>query len=466
MVDLKNQTEMFQHSYFSMIETFLSDFSNLMWGLPLLTFLLLANVYLLFQSKLVPIKGLLHSINLISGKYDKKNLHASGQISHFEALCNALAATIGLGNISGVAVAIYQGGAGAIFWMWIAALLGMNTKFFECTLAVLFRGKDYKGEIQGGPMYYIRDGLGGKYKILGVFFAVCGVIGTLALFQVNQMANFMDTNYNVPREFSGIFFTITVAYVLFGGLKRISNFSSKIVPSMTVLYFILCVIILFLNYQKIPDVFLSIFTEALTGKSISGGALGYSIMHIIQTGVKRAAFSNEAGIGTAPMAHGNAKTDEPISEGYVAMIGPLVDTIIICTLTGLTILVSMNQEMGNLNGINMTSFAFSSNLGDWGRHLLGIVIFMFSFSTMIGMANYNKKCWDYLFRGRFYLGEKSFIVYYTFSLTLAAVVEMTNIVNIIDICYAMMAIPNIIATVLLAKEVKSRLKTYNKKFNI
>lgn len=449
-----------------MIENFLSEFASLVWGLPLLVFLLLANLYLLFQSKMIPIKGMFHSIKLISGKYEDKNSSAEGQITHFQALCNALAATIGLGNISGVAVAIYQGGAGAIFWMWVAALLGMNTKFFECSLAVLFRGKDYKGDIQGGPMYYIRDGLGKKYKPLAIMFAVCGVIGTLALFQINQMAHFLNTNYNVANEFTGIIFTVAVAYILFGGLKRISTFTSKIVPLMSVLYFLLCIVILAMNFDKIPTVFGNIFSEALTGKSIGGGVLGYSIMHIIQTGVKRAAFSNEAGIGTAPMAHGNAKTNEPIAEGYVAMIGPLVDTIIVCTLTALTILVSMTPEMGNLNGINMTSFAFSSNLGEFGRHSLGIIIFMFSFSTMIGMANYNKKCWDYLFRGKYLLGNKAFIVYYSMALLFGAVIEMDNVVNVIDICYALMAIPNIIATVLLAKEVKSRLKTYNDKFNV
>lgn len=449
-----------------MIEKFLADFAGFVWGLPLLIFLLLANLYLLIQSKMIPIKGVLHSIKLISGKYEDKNSHAEGQISHFEALCNALAATIGLGNISGVAVAIYQGGAGAIFWMWVAALLGMNTKFFECTLAVLFRGKDYKGEVQGGPMYYIRDGLGKKYKPLAVFFAFCGVIGTLALFQVNQMAHFLNTNYNISNEVTGVTFTVAVAYILFGGLKRISTFTSKIVPLMSVLYFLLCLVILVMNFDKIPTVFGNIFSEALTGKSIGGGVLGYSIMHIIQTGVKRAAFSNEAGIGTAPMAHGNAKTNEPIAEGYVAMIGPFVDTFIVCTLTALTILVSMTPEMGNLNGINMTSFAFSSNLGEFGRHSLGIIIFMFAFSTMIGMANYNKKCWDYLLRGSFRMGNKSFIVYYSMALLFGAIVEMNNVVNIIDICYALMAIPNIIATVLLAKEVKSRLKIYNDKYDV
>jgi AGCS family alanine or glycine:cation symporter len=189
-------------------------------------------------------------------------------------------------------------------------------------------------------------------------------------------------------------------------------------------------------------------------------------MYIIQTGVKRAAFSNEAGIGTAPMAHGNAKTSEPISEGYVAMIGPLVDTIIVCTLTALTILVSVKPGMDALNGINLTTFAFTENLGEFGRHSLGVIILMFSFSTMIGMANYCKKCWDYIFRGRFGFGERTFIIYYSMALAVGAVIEMANVVNLIDICYALMAIPNIIGTVFLAKKVREKLKTYNSKYNI
>lgn len=442
----------------------LSEIANFVWGIPLLVFLSIANVILLYHSKLVPIKGFVHSLKLISGKYEDKE--AEGQITHFQALCNALAATIGLGNISGVAIAIYQGGPGAIFWMWVTALLGMNTKFFECTLAVLYRGKDYRNEIQGGPMYFIRDGLGKKYNFLSIIFAVFGVIGTLALFQINQLSHFVHENYQVDNYITGIIFTIAIAYILFGGLKRISSFTSKIVPLMSVLYFILCIIILCLNLEKIPTTFINIFSEALTGKSIGGGVLGYTIMHIIQTGVKRAAFSNEAGIGTAPMAHGNAKTNEPIAEGYVAMIGPFVDTIIVCTLTALTILVSISPEADSLNGINLTTYAFTENLGEFGKHALGIIILMFSFSTMIGMANYCEKCWNYLFKGKFGFGERTFIFYYSISLAIGAVVEMKNVVNLIDICYALMAVPNIIGTIFLAKKVKEKLKTYNEKYNI
>lgn len=442
----------------------LSQASSLVWGMPLLIFLISASLILLYHSKFVPIKGIKHSILLIKKKSNRDL--TKGEVSHFEALCNALAATIGLGNISGVAVAIYQGGAGAIFWMWIAAFLGMNTKFFECTLAVLFRGKDYEGNTQGGPMYYIENGMGSKYKVLSYMFAICGVIGTLSLFQINQLSAFVSSEYNIGGLATGVFFAALIFYILIGGLKRISQITSKLVPIMSVLYALMCLLILFMNYEKVASTFASIFIEALSGKSIGGGVLGYSVMHIMKTGIKRAAFSNEAGIGTAPMAHGNAKTDEPISEGYVAMLGPLVDTIIVCTLTALTILVSLDTSMDNLNGINLTSSVFQKNLGIFGKHGLGIIILLFSFSTMIGMANYNKKCWDYLFKGKYYLGNKTFIAFYSLSLIGGAVIKMGSVIDLIDIAYALMAVPNIVAVVYLAPQVKIRLKEYNKKYQV
>lgn len=444
----------------------LINIADFIWGTPLLLFLLSANIILLFYSKLIPLRGVIHSVKLIAGKTHRETDHEEGQISHFQALCNALAATIGLGNISGVAVAIYQGGAGAVFWMWVAAFLGMNTKFFECTLAVMYRGKDFAGEVQGGPMYYIREGMGSKFGPLATIFSIFGLIGTFALFQVNQMATFMESGYGVNTGLTGLFFCVIVGYTLMGGLKRISSFTSKVVPLMSVLYFLLCIVIIFMNFDRIGAVFLGIFTEALSGKSVTGGALGYGVMHMIQTGVKRAAFSNEAGVGTAPMAHGNAKTSEPISEGYVAMIGPFIDTIIICTMTAVVILLAKPSELVELNGINLTTYAFTQNYGEAGRHLLGVIIFLFALSTMIGMANYNKKCWDYLFKGKLGMNEKTFIAFYSISLVIGAIVQMDSVVSLIDICYGLMAVPNILATVYLAKRVKLALNSYNQKYDI
>jgi AGCS family alanine or glycine:cation symporter len=297
-------------------------------------------------------------------------------------------------------------------------------------------------------------------------FAICGAIGTLALFQINQLSTFIKNEYYIDNVFTGIIFALLILYILVGGLKRISQFTSKLVPFMSILYTILCVIILFMNYDKIIITFSSIFIEALSGKSIGGGVLGYSVMHIMKTGIKRAAFSNEAGIGTAPMAHGNAKTDEPISEGYVAMLGPFIDTIIVCTLTALTILVSIDSSMDNLNGISLTSTVFQKNLGAFGKHGLGIIILLFSFSTMIGMANYNKKCWDYIFKGRYFLGNKSFIAFYCSSIFFGAMIKMSSVIDLIDIAYALMAIPNIIAVVYLAPQVRSKLLEYKNKYQV
>jgi AGCS family alanine or glycine:cation symporter len=448
-----------------MISQVLSEVVSFVWGLPLLIFLALANLILLYHSRLIPLKGFIHSLKLIGGKVIHHS-EGEGQISHFQALSNALAATIGLGNIAGVAVAIYQGGAGAIFWMWIAAFLGMNTKFFECTLAVMYRGKDYLGEVQGGPMYYIEQALPSRAKFLALFFSVCGLIGTLSLFQINQLSNYLRVSFDVSPYVTGIVLAIVIAYILIGGLRRISQITSKLVPLMGIIYILLCVVVLWINRNIIPDLFLSIFTEALTGKSISGGVLGYGVLHIMKTGLKRAAFSNEAGIGTAPMAHGNAKTSEPISEGYVAMLGPFFDTIIVCTMTALVILTVRYDQVPDLNGISLTSYAFTKSLGEIGNSVLAIVIFLFSFTTMIGMANYNRKCWDYIFKGKRGFRSHGFIAYYCMTIMVGAVIAMNDVVNLIDIAYALMTIPNIIATIYLAGRVNTALKKYNKTYKV
>jgi len=443
---------------------FVTSIADFLWGTPLLIFLLVANIILIYHSKLVPLFGFKHALKLVGGKH-KHEESAQGQLTHFQALSNALAATIGMGNIAGVAYAINQGGPGAVFWMWVYALIGMNTKFFECTLAVMYRGKDHEGEVQGGPMYAIEIGMGKKYKPLAVMFAVFGLIGTLALFQVNQLSSFLNESYSIDNYISGFVMTILLIYILRGGLKRISSFTSRVVPLMAFLYLCICIVVLTKNYELIIPTFFSIFKSAFGSDAIIGGTVGYGLLHVIQTGIKRAAFSNEAGVGTAPMAHSNARTNEPISEGYVAMLGPFIDTIIVCTLTALTILIGINgQDIAkDTKGINLTTFAIENQLGEYGVHFLCIIIFLFAFSTMIGMANYNKKCWDYLFKGRFNMNKNMFILFYSVSIGLAAIVKIDLVVGLIDICYAMMALPNIIVTLFLAKKVSTALKVYNEK---
>ena len=323
------------------VSKFLATLVDYAWGLPLILLLIGGGLYLAFVSRMASLRGFLHALKLIRGKVphespgdlSKKENKIDGQITHFQALTNALSATIGLGNIAGVAVAIGKGGPGAIFWMWISALIGLNTKFFECTLAVMFRGKDYAGETQGGPMYFLEKGLGNKAKPLSVFFALCGLGGTLALFNVNQLTSFMHDQFAFSKLYLGIILAIITGYVVFGGVKRIASLTSKIVPFMCLIYAALCLFIIATNIEKVPGLFVQIVKEAFTGKAVAGGAMGSAILFVMIQGVKRAAFSNEAGIGTAPMAHGNAKTNEPIAEGLVAMLGPFIDTIIVCTMT-------------------------------------------------------------------------------------------------------------------------------------
>ena len=347
--------------------------------------------------------------------------------------------------------------------MWVAAFFGMNTKFFECAVAQFYRGKDYKGEVQGGAMYVIENALP-KFKFLSIMFALCGLIGTMSLFQINQLTQYASVYYGITDWITGLFFTILTAYVLYGGLKSITRISSIIVPVMSLLYFLVVIAIVAINFDRVPKVFEQIILEALKPSSAFGGIVGYSFMHILTIGLKRATFSNEAGIGTAPMAHSNSKTSEPISEGYVAMLGPFLDTIIVCSLTALAILLTFPQggPIG-LSGVQLTTLAFTSNLGIWGQHFLAITIVLFAFSTMIGMANYNQKCWDYLFKGRWGLGNKSFVIFYSASIFVGALLPLVNVINLMDIAFALMTIPNLFATLYLAGKIRKELEIYNSK---
>lgn len=441
---------------------FLQNAADFIWGLPLLIFIFVMNIILIFHSRFLPLRGFIHAVKLL-GEKKEESPEAEGEISHFEAFCNAIAATVGLGNISGVAVAIATGGPGALFWMWVAAFCGMNTKFFECSVAQFYRGKDYRGDVQGGAMYVIEKAFSPKFRFLSYMFAVCGLIGTLSLFQINQIAEYGETYYGLSKLSSGLIFSIMTFLVLLGGLKGISRFCSAVVPVMSVLYFIVAMVIVFLNLDKVPQVFYSIISEALSPSAAYGGIAGYGFMRILTNGLKRATFSNEAGIGTAPMAHSNSKTSEPISEGYVAMLGPFLDTIIVCSLTAIVILVTFPQGAPSLSGIKLTNEAFTLNLGMWGQHFLAITILLFATSTMIGMANYNQKCWDYLFKGRFGLGHKTFLIFYSGSIFVGAIIPMMNVINLMDVAFALMTIPNAIATIYLAPKIKNELVKYNQK---
>ncbi len=442
---------------------------DFVWG-PVLVFLLFGGgVFLMLFSRGRTLKHFGLGFKLLFGFSDfGHSKDSEGQLSHFKALSNALAATVGLGNIAGVAVAVTQGGPGSIFWMWVSGIIGMNTKFFECTLSLLFRGRDVRGDVQGGPMYYIPKVLNNKLGVfLSFFFSAAGLIGVQAMFQTNQVASFLSAELSIAPIWIGLFFAIATGIILMGGLQRIATVTSAIVPTMCVIYVLSCLAIIFLNFEKVPEIFGLIFKEAFSFGAAFGGASGYAIMHAFKVGVKRGAFSNEAGTGTAPMAHGNAKTSEPVSEGLVAMIGPFIDTVIVCTLTALVILVSIDVSTlsGSIEGISLTAQAFEQNLGSVGKFLLGVSILFFGFSTMIGMANYNEKCWTFLFRDRGIFKRPLFIFTFCLMLFLGAIASVDLVVNLIDLGFGLMAYPNmivvLIASPIVIKEIKNKLSFKN-----
>ncbi len=447
------------------LDQLLKDFSSLAWGLPLLILLIGGGLYLIILSRFLPFRFIGHAIQVLRGKYDDPN--DPGQISHFQALTTALSATVGMGNIAGVAVAISIGGPGAVFWMWVSAVIGMSTKFFTSTLAVLYRGKDSNGELQGGPMYFIMEGLGKSWKPLAIFFSIAGLIGALPVFNVNQLKQAINFVLLEPQGVEVSFWTnLTIGIVLvaittiviLGGLKRISKTASRLVPSMVVLYFILVAIVLLSNAGEIPKYFSMIFTDAFVADNFTGDAfLGGVIGGLILLGIRRGAFSNEAGIGTAPMAHGAAKTDEPIREGLVAMLGPAIDTLIVCTLTALAILVTGVWETTSDNGVSLTASAFNAGMPGIGSYLLLICIVVFSVSSLFSYAYYGTKCMSFLFGA----DNKQYYNYiYILSILMGAVTSLDMMINLIDGVFALMAIPTMTATIILAPKVVKEMKRY------
>ena len=447
------------------INYWVSEAASFVWGLPLLILLIGGGLYLLIYSRFLPFAYFAHAINVLRGKYDNPN--DPGEISHFQALMTALSSTVGMGNIAGVAVAIAVGGPGAVFWMWVSAIVGMSTKFFTCTLAILYRGKDDAGEIQGGPMYFIVEGLGKAWKPLAIMFSVAGLVGALPVFNVNQLTQAINDILLVPngyeKSFStdlviGIVLAIITGVVILGGLNRISKTASRIVPAMVGLYFIAVLAILFINVDVVPYYFKLIFTDAFaadnyTGDPMFGGILGA----LIVLGIRRGAFSNEAGIGTAPMAHGAAKTNEPIREGLVAMLGPFIDTIIVCTLTALSILVTGVWKTSEANGVSLTAKAFSDAIPGFGPYLLLVCIAVFSISSLFSYSYYGTKCLSFLFGTRH---KHIYNYFYIGSILLGATTSLSLMINLIDTFFALMAIPTMLTTLILAPKVMARARLY------
>lgn len=452
------------------MEQIIKTFSDYAWGLPLVILLIGGGLYLLVLSKFLPFRYLGHAIQVLRGKYDDPN--HPGQISHFKALTTALSSTIGMGNIAGVAVAISVGGPGAMFWMWISAIVGMSTKFFTSSLAIMYRGKDSGGVLQGGPMYFIVEGLGKSWKPLAIMFSIFGMIGALPVVNVNQLTQAVNDIILMPNGVEvGLKSNLILAFILvaltsviiLGGLNRISNAASKMVPSMVLLYFVLVLFILISNYEVVPKYFMMIFTDAFSadyykGDAFMGGVLGALIL----LGIRRGAFSNEAGIGTAPMAHGAAKTDEPVREGLVAMLGPAIDTLIVCTLTALAILVTGVWETTSDNGVSLTASAFSNAMPIYGKYLLMVCVAIFSISSLFSYSYYGTKCLSFLIGA----DKKHYYNYiYILSIILAATTPFNMMLNLIDGVFALMAIPTMLATIIMAPRVVKEIKAYFKRVN-
>ena len=429
------------------MEKFLTTMDSIVWGPPLLILLLGTGVYLTFKLKFLQVRKLSKALSFIF----KKEKGAKGDVSSFGALCTALSATIGTGNIVGVATAIKAGGPGALFWMWIAAFFGMATKYAEGVLAIKYREFDENGVVKGGPMYYIQNGMGNKF--LAKIFALCGVlvalfgIGTFA--QVNSISEGLKTAFNVPTIITAIVITILVAMVTLGGIQRISKVSEMIVPFMALLYIVGVVMVILFNINKVPEAVRLIVQSAFNPNAALGGATGISIIMVIQRGVSRGVFSNEAGLGSAPIAAAAAKTNSPARQGLISMTGTFFDTIVICTMTGIVIVLT-GMYNSPLEGTALTTAAFEAGLpiALIGKYVVNIGLVFFAFTTILGWNYYGEKCVEYL------IGKNAIIPFKILYIVLVAIGTFISLDVIFigaDIVNGLMAIPNLIAIIALRK---------------
>ena len=447
-----------------LINNFFANLSNFLWGnFGVANLVIGGGIFFLLYSRLTPFRYFKHAFHIVLGKYDDPD--DDGQISHFQALSTALSSTVGIGNIAGVAVAISLGGPGALFWMWISAIVGMATKFFTCSLGIMFRGHDSDGELQGGPMYVIEQGMGKKFKFLSYWFSIAGLVGCLSLLQVNQLTQILSdqlikTNPNIataiPLDLTiGIIIALIVSVVIFGGLQRIADVASKVVPFMVLVYLSAGLFIVFSNIALVPSIFNLIFTSAFNGSSVAGGFVGTAV--VISQGFRRAAFSNEAGMGTEVMAIGASKNNEPIRSGLVAMIGPVIDTLIVCTITGIVILLSGDWMTGEFSGVTLTQKSFANHLGVVGDFILIFSVATFALSTMFGYSYYGCKCASYLFG----TGSKIYYrIFYVITLVLGSILSLDLAVNIVDAMFALMAFPTMISAIYLSPHIKKEAKRY------
>ncbi|MBT1703289.1 alanine/glycine:cation symporter family protein [Chryseosolibacter indicus] len=456
----------------------LSDTASIIWW-PVLFLIIGGGLYFLIYSRFLQYKYFIHALNVLRGKYDDPN--APGQITAYRALSTALASTVGMGNLAGVAAAIAMGGPGALFWMWVTSFIGMSTNFFTSALASMYRGKDSTGELQGGPMYVIREVMGKRWQPLATLFCVCCMVGCLPIFQANQLTQALldiglkpmgleesfitigSSSISVTKFIIGLVIAVICSLVIIGGIKRIGAWAGRLVPLMIVLHFVSVVIILVTYADRIPYYLGLIFRDAFAADNYHGEPfLGGVVGGIIMLGVRRATFSNEAGIGTAPMAMGASKSVEPIREGLISMLSPVIDTIISCSLTALSILVTDAWLTKDASGITLTSLAYRAALPQGGDYVLLLCTFVFAISALFSYSYYGRKALSFL------VGERKsawYDYFYLSTIALGAIASMDLVLNLIDIAFAIMAIPTMISGLVLAPRVMKEAKEYFKKLS-
>jgi len=449
-----------------LFKDFIDGYNEYIGVYLLLIMLIPTGIYFVFKFRFLHITKLWHSIKIISGKYDDPE--DAGDISHFKALTTALSATVGTGNIVGVSLAIYWGGPGAIFWMWLTGFLGMMMKLVECTLSLKYRKVHEDGSVSGGPMYYmeikLKEKLGVFAKILAVIFAVATIIcslGTGNMAQSNSIADAMFTNYNIPVWTTGIVVAGLVFLVIVGGIQRIAEVTSRLVPLMAVFYFLAAIAVILISIDRVPAAFQLIVHDAFTGTAMTGGFAGSSFFLALRWGVYRGLFSNEAGQGSAAIAHAAAKTKYPIREGLVASVGPMVDTLIICTMTALVIVLSGEWSSG-VKGVGMTMAGFTTGLsqiglGFLGKHIVAAGLILFALSTAISWSYYGDRAVGYLVGRKF---VKPYRLVYCIFVFIGAVWGIDLVWSFVDMVITFMTIPNLIAILLLSPLLVKEIKDY------
>lgn len=434
----------------------LNQLDSFVWGPPLLILLVGTGIYLSLRLGLLQIFRLPRAFRLIFVSDEEHQ----GDVSSFAALCTALAATVGTGNIIGVATAIKTGGPGALFWMWVAAFFGMATKYAEGLLAIKYRRKDAHGAMAGGPMHYILLGMGEKWRPLAIFFAIAGIlvallgIGTFT--QVNSITEAMQNTIQLPPAVTASILAILVALVIFSGIQSIARVSTKVVPFMAAIYILETVTVLAVNLDRLLPTLQLVFSSAFSQTAAVGGFAGATIQMAIQNGVARGVFSNESGLGSAPIAAAAARTKEPVEQGLISMTGTFIDTLIICSLTGLTILITGVWD-GNLNGVSLTQAAFARVFANFGPVLLSVFLVLFAFTTILGWNYYGERCFEFLFGVRYI---RVYRLLFVLMIVLGGFVGLEAVWILADIVNALMALPNLIALLVLSPIVISETKKY------